>query len=121
MKIAFPVISNNKEKSRLADHFGRAPMFTVFDDSKKQFEVIDNSGEHFGGRLPAPEVLKNHNINILICKGLGRKAIALFDNLGICVHLTQSSIVEDALAAYQKGELQQATQTDGCAGRGHRH
>lgn len=116
MKIAFPVMD---ESGYLADHFGRAGKFAVFDDKTKVTSFIENTGEHFGGQHPAPVVLKNNEINVLICKGLGIKAINLFEELGIGVYITSEQKVQQALDAYLAGNLTKATKTDGCSGHGH--
>ncbi len=121
MKIAFPVMNNKELEATIADHFGRAPLYTVVDTETNSASVLENIGEHFGGKHSAPVTLQNSKINVLICRGLGRKAINLFDELGIGVFVTQSTIVKDALESYNKGELTQASETDGCAESKRKH
>lgn len=116
MKIAFPVLDDKGLEATISDHFGRAPHYTVVDLETNDVSILENVGEHFGGKLSAPETLSNSNINILVCKGVGRKAIGLFDGLGIGVFSTQSIFVKDALESYNKGALTQISETDGCAG-----
>ena len=123
MKIAFPVVTEGGLDATLADHFGRAPLYTIVDIESNEVSVVQNKGEHFGGQHSAPVSLNNRNINVLICKGLGRKAIGLFDELGIGVFITKSVKVSEALESYNKGELIQASQSDGCKGdpKSHKH
>lgn len=116
MKIAFPVMNDKKLEATIADHFGRAPLYTVVDMETNNVSILENIGEHFGGKHSAPVTLQNSKINVLICKALGRKAINLFDEIGIGVFITQSVLVKDALKSYNNGELTQASETDGCAG-----
>ena len=82
MKITFPTNDLKGLESQLADHFGRAPTFTIFDSETDELKIIDNSGEHFGGRQSAPVLIVNNGTNVLICKALGRKAIAKFVEFG---------------------------------------
>ena len=123
MKIAFPVVTDGGLEATIAEHFGRAPMYTIIDTETKEVSVVENQGEHFGGQHAAPVSLNNRGINVLICKGLGRKAINLFNELCIGVFITQKAIVKEAYESYNKGELVQATETDGCAGhsKSHKH
>ncbi|MHA1156867.1 MAG: NifB/NifX family molybdenum-iron cluster-binding protein [Candidatus Heimdallarchaeota archaeon] len=116
MKIAFPVMDDKKLDAAIADHFGRAPLYTVVDTETNSVSILENIGEHFGGQHSAPVTLQNSKINVLICKALGRKAISLFNEIGIGVFITQSLLVKDALESYNKGTLTQASETDGCAG-----
>ncbi|NHJ85401.1 MAG: dinitrogenase iron-molybdenum cofactor biosynthesis protein [Asgard group archaeon] len=121
MIIAFPVINDKGLDGLLADHFGRAPLFALYDTESKEVKTVDNGGDHFGGTEPVPTFLKGIGTNVLICKGLGRKAIMLFNDHDIGVFITQNSLVKDALELYNKNQLVQATETDGCSGSGHHH
>jgi predicted Fe-Mo cluster-binding NifX family protein len=117
MKIAFPIQENEGLEGTLADHFGRAPKFVIYDAEKDETHTIDNTGDHFGGQISTPVLLSKNHIDILICRGLGRRAIARFADLGINIFITQFQIVKQALDAYKKNELTPATDADGCAGR----
>ncbi|MHA1639644.1 MAG: NifB/NifX family molybdenum-iron cluster-binding protein [Candidatus Heimdallarchaeota archaeon] len=121
MKIAFPVLAKNDLDSPLGDHFGRSPFFTIYDTETKTVVTIDNAAEHFGGVQSTPAFLKEHGVNVLVCKALGTKAIVLFDQFGIGVFLTRSLVVREALEGYSKNELKQATRTDGCSGNDEHH
>jgi len=120
MKIAFPVMDDKGLNAAIADHFGRAPLYTVVDTETNDISVLQNTGEHFGGQHSAPVSLNQSNINVLICKGLGRKAIDLFNQLKIGVYLTQDILVKDALNSYNNNKLSLATETDGCT-EAHHH
>ncbi|RLI71316.1 dinitrogenase iron-molybdenum cofactor biosynthesis protein [Candidatus Heimdallarchaeota archaeon] len=121
MKIAFPVLAKNDLDSPLGDHFGRSPFFTIYDTETKTVVTIDNAAEHFGGVQSTPAFLKEHGVNVLVCKALGTKAIVLFDQFGIGVFLTRSLVVREALEGYSKNELKQATRTNGYSGNAEHH
>lgn len=115
MKITFPTNDDKGLEGQLADHFGRAPTFTIIDSETEELNVIDNSGEHFGGRQSAPVLVINNGTNVLICKALGRKAIARFAESNIDVYITEKLTVKNALEAYKKQELRKATDNEACA------
>jgi predicted Fe-Mo cluster-binding NifX family protein len=117
MKIAFPIQANEGLEGVLADHFGRAPHFVIYETELKELRTIENTAEHFGGRASTPMLLEKNKVNVLICRGLGRRAIARFEELGMNVYITKHQIVKQALDAFNKGDLPLATDEDGCAGR----
>ena len=117
MKIAFPVMDNKGLDGALAGHFGRAPKFTIYDNETKAVHVIDNTGDHFGGSKSTPQILKDASVDLLICNGLGRKAIVLFSELQIGVCITANQFVKDAIIEYNEGKLSPANEEDGCAGQ----
>ena len=117
MKIAFPIEANEGLEGILADHFGRAPHFVIYETELKEYRTINNTAEHFGGRASTPMLLEKNKVNVLICRGLGRRAIARFAELGMDVYITKHQIVKQALEAFSNGELPLATDEDGCAGR----
>lgn len=117
MIIAFPIQANEGLEGILADHFGRAPHFVIYETELKELRTIDNTAEHFGGRVATPMLLDKNKVKVLICRGLGRRAIARFEELGMDVYITKHQNVGQALDAYNKGELPLVTDEDGCAGR----
>ncbi|NHK32437.1 MAG: dinitrogenase iron-molybdenum cofactor biosynthesis protein [Asgard group archaeon] len=117
MIIAFPIQANEGLDGILTDHFGRAPHFVIYETELKEFRTINNTAEHFGGRAATPMLLEKNKVNILICRGLGRRAIARFEELGMAVYITKHQNVKQALESYNKGELPLVTEEDGCAGR----
>jgi len=119
MKITFPTNDGSGIESQLADHFGRAPTYTMIDLETEEVKVIDNSGEHFGGRQSAPVLLVNQGTNVLVCKALGRKAIARLGESGIEIYITDKITVKEALEAYKNKELQQATDSEACTDSRH--
>jgi predicted Fe-Mo cluster-binding NifX family protein len=121
MKIAFPVDNDQGFEATLALHFGRAPMYAIYNTETKAIESIPNTGEHFGGRFATPKLLQQNEVELLICRSLGRRAVTMFNDLNIQVCLTQATKVKEALDAYNNDELESATADTACAGRGHGH
>jgi len=117
MKIAVPVIGTQGLDAPVSEHFGRAPAFTIVDMST--MKVVPNSGEHFGGVKVAPEILAEEGVEVVLCSGLGPKAINMFEQFGIEVYVGASGTVRDTIRAFQAGLLHEASDKDACMM--HRH
>jgi len=50
----------------------------------------------------------------MVCQGLGRRAISMFEGFGITVYIGAIGAVRDAVAAFKQGRLQKATVDDAC-------
>ena len=66
-----------------------------------------------GTKLPA-ELLREYNIDIMLCGGLGRRAIQLFEHFGIEVYIGARGTVKDAIEQFNDKKLQMATDKDAC-------
>ena len=87
MKIAIPVIENNKEESRISEHFGRAPYFAFVelkDDKTHTFEIEENPFEdHSLGDIP--RYLHDKNVDLIVVRNIGKKALNFFEEYNIKV------------------------------------
>jgi predicted Fe-Mo cluster-binding NifX family protein len=77
MKIVIPTDDKKGLGDKIAEHFGRCNTYTFLDENGKVLEIIDNTSEHMGGVGLPPELMKKHNANILLCRGLGPRALNL--------------------------------------------
>jgi predicted Fe-Mo cluster-binding NifX family protein len=66
-----------------------------------------------GSGLP-PEIMRNHNVDVMVCSGLGPRAIRMFEQFGIEVYVGAYGTVREAIQAWQSGKLQQATDETAC-------
>jgi predicted Fe-Mo cluster-binding NifX family protein len=103
----------------ISEHFGRSPTFTVVDMETKEVQVLQNTGEHFGGIKLTPEIMSEAGVEVMLCSGLGPRAIDMFEQLGIEVYVGVSGTVREAIRAFQAGLLQVATDETAC--KEHRH
>ena len=113
-KYAIPIEKNNGLQSIIAQHFGRAPAFAIVTESKEVVSTIENVSDHFGGKGKPPELLKDKNIDILLCGGLGPNAIKQFENFGIEVYVGAKGTVEETIDLFKAGELSMATDENAC-------
>jgi predicted Fe-Mo cluster-binding NifX family protein len=120
LRILIPV--EDQTRKSLAQHFGRAPYFAVFDlDADGAIlnnEVYPNSGEHSGGRGHAHNNVLRLNPNVVIVQGMGPRGIMSFQDQNIAVLQANSTNVDDILDAYNQGKLPELT--EGCADAHHR-
>jgi predicted Fe-Mo cluster-binding NifX family protein len=93
--------------------------FTIYDTETGEVEVVRNTSEHFGGAGKPPELIKEKNVDILVCKGLGVRAIRLFNSYGIEVYVGARGRVKDAIKQFLSGQLVEADESMGCVGHHH--
>jgi len=119
-RILIPVDSSDGRQ--LAQHFGRAPYFAVFDFNEDgtvaKSNVHPNSGEHSGGRGHAHDNVLKLNPNVVIVHGMGPRGIANFQNHNIAVLKASSGQVDEVLSVYHQGGLTELT--EGCADAHHK-
>ncbi len=114
MKVSIPSMGEKGLDEQVGQHFGRVTHYTIVDLENDEVKVIQNNSHHMGGTLNPPEILKKEGVDIMICSNLGRRAITLFEELGIAVYIGASGNVRSAITAFKNGNLQQATFSDGC-------
>jgi predicted Fe-Mo cluster-binding NifX family protein len=114
MKICIPTIGENGLDNLVGEHFGRVPTYTIVDLDTDEVKVIPNTSEHMGGQGQPPEIMAREGVNVMVCRGLGRRAISLFEELGIDVYIGASGTVRDAIDAYKQDKLQKASMDDAC-------
>ena len=119
MKIAIPTMGNNGLDNVVSQHFGRAPTFTIVNTETDEVNVIDNTSQHTGGQGYPPEIMQNAGVEVMLCSGLGPRAITMFETFGIKVFVGASGTVKDAIDMWKKGKLPEATDANAC--REHRH
>lgn len=103
----------------VSPHFGRAPTFTVYDTATKLVQVLENTSEHMGGSGKPPEELARNHVDVMLCSGLGPRAVRMFESYGIRVFAGATGTVHDAIDLFNEGILQEATEETAC--KMHRH
>ena len=114
MKICIPAESSGGLEDTVGYHFGRVDNYTIYDTENEKVEIIPNTSSHKGGtKLPA-DLLQGHGIDIMICGGLGRRAIHLFEQFGIEVYSGAKGTIADAIKLFEDGSLTMTTDADAC-------
>ena len=106
--IGIPTLNDGGLLSDISMHFGRTPYLTIIkieNDEIKDINTIEIQGKHTGGSKTPAEIISNSGIDVLICGGLGPKAVSMLQNSGIEVYSGASGKVEDILKSWQTGKL----------------
>jgi predicted Fe-Mo cluster-binding NifX family protein len=114
MKIVIPTDSKKGLDDKIAEHFGRCNTYTFLNENGEVLEIIDNTSEHMGGQGLPPELMKKHGANILLCRGLGSKALDLCGEFGIEIYVHQAETVKEIFELWKKDKLQKASSEDVC-------
>jgi len=119
VKVCIPTMTQSGLDDHVSPHFGRAPSFTVVDTGTNVVKVLQNTSEHMGGTGMPPELMAAAGVEVMLCSGLGPRAIQMFEQYGIEVYVGASGTVRDAIQAWKTGSLREATDKDAC--KMHRH
>ncbi len=114
MRVALPTDGEGGKDATLGAHFGRVPTFTIYDTETEEIDAIQNNSKHRGGRGNPPELLDEQDIDVLVCSNLGRKAVSLFEDMGIDVYSGARGTVEEAIQAWKDGKLEETSVSDAC-------
>lgn len=114
MKVCIPTMGEKGLDNLVGEHFGRVPTYTIVDLETQDVKVIPNTSEHMGGEGYPPTIMANEGVDAMLCRGLGRRAISMFDELGIEVYIGATGTVKDTIDAFKQGRLQKAGASDAC-------
>ncbi len=116
MKIAIPTMDMAGMDAIVGQHFGSSPAYTLYDTETKIAESVANTSRHAGGQGYPPEILRAMGVDMLICKGLGIKALEMFTELGITVLTGAQQTVKETIDMWEAGALSEASKDSACKG-----
>lgn len=120
MKICMPTDDDKGIEAKLARQLGHAPFLTVVDTDNDEVAVLPN--EPRGNRACSPaERLEESDVEAVVCRGAGKRAVASLQRAGIRVMLTTADRVGEARETARRGELHALSVKDASAegyGRG---
>lgn len=119
MRISVPSMGNKGLNDEVSAHFGRAPYFIIWDSETDKVEILQNTSQHMGGVGYPPELMHTNRVDIMLCSGLGPRAVQMFEQLGIRVYVGAMGTVKTTIDAWKNGTLQEATDETVC--KEHRH
>jgi predicted Fe-Mo cluster-binding NifX family protein len=114
MKIAIPTLGNRGLNETVGEHFGRVPTYTLIDTETNEVRIIQNTSHHLGGEGYPPELLAKNGVEIMLCSGLGRRAIQMFEQFGIEVYVGAYGTVKDVIEMWKNNKLELATDENAC-------
>jgi len=114
MRIVIPTDNKKGLNNKVAEHFGRCNTYTFLDEKGKVIEIIENTSEHMGGKGLPTELMKEHGANVLLCKGLGPRALNLCEQYKIDVYVCQSETVKEIFEMWKNKKIKKASLEDVC-------
>ncbi len=114
MRIVIPTDDNKGLDNAVAEHFGRCKTYTFLDENGNVVETIENTSEHMGGTGLPPELMKKHGANVLLCRGLGSRAIDLCKQFEIDVYVHPAETVREIYGLWKDNSIKKADIDDAC-------
>jgi predicted Fe-Mo cluster-binding NifX family protein len=115
-RVIVPAASQEGLKANLAEHFGRAPYFTVVDINDKgdvaNVKTVPNVGEHAGGMGYTHDHILGLQPTAIIVYGMGPRGLNTFQGAGVAVLRANAKSVGEVVTAYKDDQLQELT--EGC-------
>jgi predicted Fe-Mo cluster-binding NifX family protein/predicted DNA-binding protein (UPF0251 family) len=112
--IAIPVLQNSGDPA-LCEHFGRTQYFAIVKGDPKDDNIEFVSNSHDGTCMDVAGPLKSKGVEVLLVKGIGRKAKVACDQIGIEVYQATGNTLSESIKAYYGG----STGTDVACGHDH--
>ncbi len=120
MKICVPSDSSAGLDAHAHAHFGSAPFFTLIDTDTNGVEIVSNQGSHYAhGRCDPLSALRPHRLDAVVCRGMGKRALARLNQAGVSVLVVDRDRVTDIVDAVKAGEATVLTVAHAC--QGHQH
>jgi predicted Fe-Mo cluster-binding NifX family protein len=119
MKVSVPVMDRSGMASTVGAHFGKVPAYAIYNTESGELNFLDNTSEHLGGVGMPPELLSKADVEVVLCSGLGPKAVDMLTSLKIQVHVGAKGTVQDTLDAWKAGKLPKANQDNACKEHSH--
>ena len=121
-RIAVSVDNSNGLDSVVSPHFGRCPYYVLVDLDGREVKQVNavanpNYGQHAPGTVPT--FIQNQGVDVMLAGGMGRRAIALFQQYDIQTATGAAGSVRHALEQYLGGELQGAEPCSTSLGHDH--
>ena len=115
-KVMVPLEGGEGLKSRVSEHFGRAPYFAVIElrGSDIKVEFIENP-RHLG-YTPGQYAAASGVEYVIIKGGIGVKALQLLRESGVKVVETGGETLEDVIEELKSGKLREYV-GEGCPGK----
>lgn len=124
MRIAIAAEEKKGLDSQVSHHFGRCPYYALvnLDGTEiQEIQVVENPyfKAHRPGRVPA--FIQSQGAEVMISGGMGRRALAFFEEYGIKTATGASGSVQAAIDQYLQGGLSGAEPCRQSVEHGHGH
>jgi predicted Fe-Mo cluster-binding NifX family protein len=110
MKIAFAIDQKKNQKvslrGNIAEHFGRAVSFLVYDTELNKFNIYLNPETNGGTEFP-PDLLSRLRVNAVICFALGPKAYKKFKDYNIKIYKAAEKNILENIEDFKNNKLEE--------------
>ncbi len=121
-RIVIPTENKSGLEANLAQHFGRAPYYTIVELDEKNNNVgirtEVNKGEHVGGTGHPHEHLLALEPNIFVVQGMGPGCLSSLQDAGIIVLKATGTTVKQIVESFKEGKL---NSLEGACEHAHHH
>ena len=93
------------DNGNVFQHFGRTESFKVYDVENQKVVSSEVIGSNGIGHGALAGLLADQGVDVLICGGIGGGAQAALEEAGVILCAGAQGNVDEAVAAYLKGEL----------------
>ena len=122
MVICIPTNGGAGIDDTVCAHFGSAAYFCLYDSDKEELKVLSNRNAHHShGTCHPMTQLGRHNIDGVVCGGMGMRAIQALNAEGIKIYRAQSDSVREVVEQIKSGDLVEMTPAQACHGHDHGH
>jgi predicted Fe-Mo cluster-binding NifX family protein len=122
MRICIPTQNDEGLKAAVFGHFGSAPFFTIYDTEREQVETIDNTNAHHEHGMCHPiGVIGPSKIDVVVCMGMGRRAVEKLNEAGIKAFRMDGGTVAELIKKLKEGKLEELTVENSCGHHGGCH
>jgi len=115
-RVIVPTENQEGLNAQLAEHFGRAPYYTVVDLEENgevsNVQTFPNVGEHAGGMGFSHDHILEYKPNAIIVYGMGPRGLDSFQSAGVAVLKANADTVNKVISAYKNDSLPELT--EGC-------
>jgi predicted Fe-Mo cluster-binding NifX family protein len=115
-KVIIPTENQQGLEARLAQHFGRAPYYTIVEVGENgevsNVKTVPNVGEHTGGMGFSHDHILDYKPTALIVYGMGPRGLTTFQSAGVAVLRANADTVSKVISAYSNDQLTELT--EGC-------
>jgi len=111
MKIAVPTDNKKGLEDTVAEHFGRASNFLIYDTETKIFNIYPNPEVAGEAQLP-PDFLHSQGVDIIIVFSLGPMAYNKFKNYNIKTYKAIPGSVFENVKKFKEGNLGELKKED---------
>ena len=111
MKIAMAVVKKGSLKDKIAEHFGQAENFLIYDTESDKF-VVKKNPEFLGKPELPPDFLHRFKVDAVITFSLGPRAHEKLRDYKIKMYKATEGTVLENITALKEGQLRELTQED---------